>query len=43
MVHILHRKLRENDGFGIPKVEHRKQPQKFEDVELQALLEEDDM
>ena len=45
-----YRKIRVNDGFSISKVvtfkvadkEQGKPPKKFEDVELQALLDEDD-
>ena len=46
MVNVLHCKIRVNDGFGVSKVvtdkEHGKLPKKFEDVELHALLDEDD-
>ena len=50
MVNVLHRKIRVNDGFGVSKVmTSRSQTRnmenrlkKFEDVELQALLDEDD-
>ena len=46
MVNTLHRKIRVNDGFGVSKVvagkEHGKPPIKFEDAELEALLNEDD-
>ena len=48
-MNVLHRKIRVNDGFGVSRVvtsrlqtknmEHR---QKFEDVELHALLGEHD-
>ena len=54
MVNMLHHKLRVNDGFGVSKVmistqdkkedkEHRKLVRKFEDVELQAFLDEKDL
>jgi len=44
---MLHRKKRVNDGFKIgdfdvANKEHRKPPKKYEDVELQVLLDEDD-
>ena len=47
---MLHRKVRVNDGFGVSKVvtsmlvdkEHEKPPKRYKDVELQALLDEDD-
>ena len=50
---MLHRKIPVNDGFGVLNVttstkdkkeykEHRKPSKKFEDVELQALLNGDD-
>ena len=49
MVNMLHRKIRVNDDFGVLKVdfdvadkEHGKPPKRYEDVELQALLDEDD-
>ena len=53
MVNVLHREICENDSFGISEVvtltrdkkedeQHRKPPKKFEDVKLQALLDEDD-
>ena len=50
MVNMLHRKIRVNDGFGVLKVvtsmlqdkEHGKPSKRYEDVELQALLDEDD-
>ena len=53
MVNGLHRKIRINDGFGVSKgvtstqgkkeyKKHRKLSKKFEDVELQVLLGEDD-
>ena len=53
MMNVIHRKIYVNDGFGVLKVvtstqdtekdkEHGKPHKKFEDVELQALLDEDD-
>ena len=49
MVGIVHLKLRVNDGFGISKVvtsrlqtRNMENRQKFEDVEFQALFDEDD-
>ena len=52
MMNVLYRKVRVNDGFGISKValtkdkkedkERGKTDKKFEDVELRALLNEDD-
>ena len=53
MMNMFHCKIRVNDGFGVSIVvtstqdhkedsEHREPPKKFEDVELQALLAEDD-
>ena len=49
MVNMLYRKKRVNDGFSVSKLEismlpkeHGKPPKKYEDVELQALLDEDD-
>ena len=50
---MFHRKTRMNDGFGVSKVvtstqdknedkERGKPPRKFEDVELQTLLDQDD-
>ena len=54
MVSMFHRKIRVNDGLGVSKVvtsaqdkkedkKHGKLPKKFEDVELQALFDEDDL
>ena len=54
MVNKLHRKICVNESFNVSKVmtspqdknedeERGKQPKKFEDVELQALLDEDDL
>jgi len=51
MVNMLHRKIRVNNGFGVSKVviidvadkEHGKPPKRYEDVELQALLDKDDL
>ena len=49
IVNMLHRKIRANDGFGVSKVvtsrlqtRNTGNPQKFEKVELQVLLDEDD-
>ena len=50
MVNMLHNKVRLNDGFGVSKVvtsrlQTRKvenNEKKFDDVELQVLLDEDD-
>jgi len=46
---MFHRKKRVNDGFSVSKLdfdvadkEHGKPPKKYKDVELQALLDEDD-
>ena len=52
MMNMFHRMIRVNDDFGVSKVgtstqdkkedkEHEKPPKKFEDVELQTLLDED--
>ena len=52
-LNMLHRKIRVNDSFDVSKVgnsiqnkkehrEHGKSSKEFEDVELQALLDEDD-
>ena len=52
MVNLLHRQIRANGGFGVSKVMtsthdkkedkvHGKPANKFEDVKLQALLDED--
>ena len=48
MMNMLYRKKRVNDGFSVSKLEismlqeHGKPPKKYEDEELQALLDEDD-
>ncbi|GJQ74886.1 hypothetical protein Trydic_g21722 [Trypoxylus dichotomus] len=45
-VHMFYYKIRVNDGFGVSKVaadkERGKPPEKYEDMELQAILHEDD-
>ena len=54
MVNMFHRKIRANDAFDVSKVvtltqvkkedkEHGKPPKEFKDVELQALLVENDL
>jgi len=50
MVNMLHRKKHVNDGFNVSKLEismlqtrnTENRPKKYEDVELQALLDEND-
>jgi len=50
MVNMFHRKKRVNDGFSVSKLEismlqtrnTEKPPKKYENMELQALLDEDD-
>ena len=48
MVNMLHRKIRVNDDFksddfDVVDKEHGKSSKRYEDVELQALLDEDDL